>query len=99
MNAIIWIRQGKHRLALANISGAMMIQATIPTALGLFFTSWLFDGALALAAAVTAVAILGLLLLLRRNALTPARLSLFGVFYLIFAIGIIWLWHSGRLAT
>src|SRR5258708_27870025 len=36
MNAIIWIRQGKHRLALANISGAMMIQATIPTALGLF---------------------------------------------------------------
>ncbi|MFZ8263716.1 sodium:calcium antiporter, partial [Staphylococcus aureus] len=32
MNAIIWVRQGKERLALANISGAMMIQATIPTA-------------------------------------------------------------------
>jgi cation:H+ antiporter len=38
MNAVIWVRQGKYRLALANISGAMMIQATIPTALGLFFT-------------------------------------------------------------
>lgn len=99
MNAIIWIRQGKHRLALANISGAMMIQATVPTALGLFFTSWLFDGALALAAAITAIAILGLLLLLRRNALTPLRLSLFGVFYLIFAAGIIWLRHSGWLNT
>ncbi len=99
MNAIIWIRQGKHRLALANISGAMMIQATVPTALGLFFTSWLFDGALALAAAITAIAILGLLLLLRRNALTPMRLSLFGIFYLLFALGIIWLRQSGRLST
>ena len=37
LNAWIWVRQGKERLALANISGAMMIQATIPTALGLFF--------------------------------------------------------------
>eukprot|EP01039_Chlorochromonas_danica_P013524 gene13524-15673_t len=32
MNAIIWVRQGKLKLALANISGAMMIQATVPTA-------------------------------------------------------------------
>jgi cation:H+ antiporter len=30
MNAIIWVRQGKTRLALANVSGAMMIQATCP---------------------------------------------------------------------
>ena len=40
MNALIWVRQGKERLALANISGAMMIQATMPTAFGLFFTPW-----------------------------------------------------------
>src|SRR5664280_2712915 len=31
MNAIIWVRQGKTQLALANISGAMMIQATVPS--------------------------------------------------------------------
>ena len=55
LNAVIWIRQGKHRLALSNISGSMMIQATVPTALGLLFTSWLFDGALTIAAAVTAL--------------------------------------------
>lgn len=97
MNAIIWIRQGKHRLALANISGAMMIQATIPTALGLWFTPWLFDDALTLAAIITTVAVSGLLLLLRRNALTPAILASFGVFYLIFAAGVFVLWHSGRL--
>ena len=43
MNALIWVRQGKERLALANISGAMMIQATIPSALGIFMTPWLLD--------------------------------------------------------
>jgi cation:H+ antiporter len=97
MNAFIWIRQGKHRLALANISGAMMIQATIPTALGLFFTPWMFDGALAIAAGITALAVLGLMVLLRRNALTPMRLAAFAVFYLIFALGIMMLWRTGRL--
>ncbi len=96
MNAIIWIRQGKHRLALANISGSMMIQATIPTALGLFFTPWLFNRALAWAAAVTALAITGLLTLLRREALTPARLALFGIFYLLFVAGIVFLWRTAR---
>jgi cation:H+ antiporter len=87
MNAIIWIRQGKHRLALSNISGSMMIQATVPTALGLFFTPWLFDGALTIAAAVTAIAVAGLLLLLRSNALTPIRLALFAAGYAAFALG------------
>jgi cation:H+ antiporter len=86
MNAIIWIRQGKHRLALANISGSMMIQATIPTALGLFFTPWLFDEALTIAGVVTVVAIGGLLVLLRCNALTPRRLAVFGVLYGVFAV-------------
>jgi Ca2+/Na+ antiporter len=47
MNALIWVRQGKERLALANISGAMMVQATVPSALGLFFTPWVFDAPLA----------------------------------------------------
>jgi len=52
MNAIIWVRQGKYRLALANISGAMMIQATIPTAFGLFWTPWLLTSPLLLAGGV-----------------------------------------------
>jgi cation:H+ antiporter len=97
MNAIIWIRQGKHRLALANISGAMMIQATVPTALGLFFTPWLFDNTLALSAVITTVAVLGLMILLRRNTLTPIRLGSFAIFYLIFALGVVILWCSARL--
>lgn len=38
MNVLIWVRQGKNRLALANISGAMMIRGTIPKAFRLLFT-------------------------------------------------------------
>lgn len=57
MNAIIWVRQGKERLALANISGAMMIQATIPTAFGLFFTPWRLAAPSILAAVTTMLAI------------------------------------------
>ena len=85
MNAIIWIRQGKHRLALSNISGSMMVQATVPTALGLFFTSWLLGPVLLLAALFTAAAIGGLWLLLRCNKLTPPRLAAFAALYLLFA--------------
>jgi len=88
MNAVIWIRQSKHRLALSNISGSMMVQATIPTSLGLFFTPWRFDRPLTLAAIVTAVAIAGLLVLLRRNALTPRRLAYFALGYAAFVAGV-----------
>lgn len=92
LNAIIWIRQGKHRLALANISGAMMIQATIPTSLGLFFTSWRFDAPLGLAAVATLASITGLYVLVRRGALTPLRLAGFAGFYIAFAVSLIaWL--------
>ena len=94
MNAIIWIRQGKQKLALANISGAMMIQATVPSALGLFFTPWLFDSALVLSGAVTLLSILGMFLLLLRSRLTAPRLALFGLLYLVFAAGLVIIRHG-----
>ncbi len=85
MNAVIWVRQGKERLALANISGAMMIQATIPTALGLYFTAWRFQPPTLLAGLVTGAAILFLLLMFRSGRVTPARLALASLVYLLFA--------------
>lgn len=56
-NAVIWVRQGKQRMALANISGAMMVQAAVPTALGLFGTPWLFSFPVIVAASVTVLAV------------------------------------------
>ncbi|WP_443054358.1 sodium:calcium antiporter [Streptomyces sp. IBSBF 2435] len=89
MNAVIWVRQGKTRLALANISGAMMIQATVPSGLGLIFTTWKFDGALIWSGLITMAAIVYLLLTMRAHRLTPGRLTVAAGFYLVFALGLI----------
>jgi cation:H+ antiporter len=85
MNAVIWVRQGKTQLALANISGAMMIQATVPSALGIFFTPWRFDGALLSSGIVTMAAIVYLLVLMARRSLTAGRLAAVAALYLVFA--------------
>jgi cation:H+ antiporter len=89
MNAIIWVRQGKTQLALANISGAMMIQATVPSGIGILFTAWKFDSALILAGAVTMASVSYLLWLLRTHRVTAPRLAAAAGFYGVFAIGLV----------
>jgi len=89
LNAVIWVKQGKENLALANISGSMMIQATVPSALGIMFTPWIFDKSLALSASITFVAILYLYMTLRKNHLSVKRLSFVAIFYIVFAIGMV----------
>jgi cation:H+ antiporter len=88
LNAVIWVRQGKSDLALANISGAMMIQATLPSALGMMFTPWLLDAELIWAAVVTMASIAGLYVLLRRQHLSAKKLASFGLLYAVFVIGL-----------
>lgn len=89
MNVIIWVRQGKTQLALANISGAMMIQATVPSGIGILFTPWKFSAALVLSGLVTMVAIVYVLSLILRRRFTARRLSWAAAFYAVFAIGLI----------
>jgi cation:H+ antiporter len=89
MNAIIWVRQGKTQLALANISGAMMIQATVPSGIGILFTPWLFDSSLILAGAVTMASVSYLLWLLKTHRVTAGRLTAAAGFYVVFAVGLI----------
>ncbi|WP_201312866.1 sodium:calcium antiporter [Dyella sp. EPa41] len=93
MNALIWVRQGKERLALANISGAMMIQATIPSSLALFATPWLFDAPLMVAGVLTGVAIVYLWWLFRRGRVDARWLVPVGLLYGVFAGYIAW--HFG----
>lgn len=89
MNAIIWVRQGKTPLALANISGAMMIQATVPSGIGMLFTPWLFDTPLVLAGAATLASVVYLNRLLRTGRVTPLRLAGAGLFYVAFAVALV----------
>ena len=88
LNAVIWVRQGKQSLALANISGSMMIQATIPSALGLMFTPWMLERALVWAGIVTMVSIVGLYFFLRKNTLSARKMGSFGLLYALFAVGL-----------
>ena len=89
MNAVIWVRQGKTKLALANVSGSMMIQATVPSGFGLLFTPWELDGPLLIAGAVTLLAIGYLLVTLRSGRLSVPRLSMAAAFYGVFAVALV----------
>jgi cation:H+ antiporter len=89
MNAIIWVRQGKTHLALANISGAMMIQATVPSGLGILFTRWRFDGPLLLSGVVTIIAMVFLLLALTSGRFSGKTLTWAAAFYGLFAVCLI----------
>lgn len=90
LNALIWVRQGKERLALANISGAMMIQATIPSALAIFATPWLFDAPLIVSGALTAAAIVYLWRLFHRGRVDARWLLPVGLLYVVFAGFVAW---------
>lgn len=85
LNAVIWTRKGKERLAMANISGAMMIQATIPTAMAVSMTPWQLTPPLLAAAAMTLAAVGVMWVSLRRSRLTPVRLAGVAIFYAVFA--------------
>lgn len=85
LNAVIWIRQGKVRLALANISGAMMIQATVPTAFGLFWTPWVLDPILVTAGVITLLSVSVLFFAFWRGHITRRYLALMSLFYVVFA--------------
>ncbi|NHN57161.1 sodium:calcium antiporter [Calidifontibacter sp. DB0510] len=88
LNAIIWVRQGKTALALANISGAMMIQATVPSGIGLLGTPWEFDTGATLAGLATLASVVYLTILFHRRAVTAGRLVVAGGFYAAFAVGL-----------
>lgn len=66
-----------------------MIQATIPSALGIFFTPWRFDGPLLASGVITALAIVFLWQLFRRGAVDGRALvavsSLYGIFAVLVA--------------
>lgn len=70
----------------------MMIQATIPSALGIFFTPWRFDGVLLASGVITALAIVFLWALFRRGSVDGRALvavsSLYAVFAVIVAISL-----------
>jgi cation:H+ antiporter len=72
----------------------MMIQATIPSALGLLFTSWRFDQSLLAAGVVTTVAVAVLWLLCRRGKINSWSLVPMAGLYGMFAVIVAFVTHG-----
>ena len=90
-NAVVWIRQSKDNLALANITGAMVFQSCIPVALGLVFTPWHLTSAELLGGAIAVFSAALLYVNLRDGELGTPTLIAGGVAYAVFIAGLGWL--------
>jgi len=90
VNSIIWVRQGKDNLAMGNITGAMVFQASLPTVVALVFApaSWVIAPGSYVAFASAGIAFLSMgaifIPMLRRGTLTGRSLLIGGVFYLAY---------------
>jgi cation:H+ antiporter len=81
-NSVIWVRRRKDTLAMGNMTGAMVFQASFPVTIGLLFTPWVLDGVALVAALIALVAGGVLYATVRiRGRLTARLLLLQGVFY------------------
>ncbi len=81
-NSVLWIRRRKDTLALGNMTGAMVFQASFPVAIGLLLTPWDLSGVALVAALIALGAGSVLWLTVRfRGRLTARLLLLQGVFY------------------
>jgi cation:H+ antiporter len=86
-NSVVWIRNHKDNLALGNITGAMVFQSSIPTAIGLLLTPWHLDSQ---AMASVVLCMVSTLLIYAMAWLHPRRLPVAllsgGLFYLAFVV-------------
>ena len=87
-NSVVWIRQSKDHLALANITGAMVFQSCIPVALGLAFSPWHLTNAELLAGSIALASVVILYINLRDSELGTPTLMIGGAAYAIFLIGL-----------
>jgi cation:H+ antiporter len=91
-NSLIWVRQGKDTLAMGNITGAMVFQSCIPTAIGvsLAASAWTIsqESLLSFASAGIAFASTATIFIpmVRRGSLTGKHLLIGGAFYLVYLV-------------
>lgn len=84
-NSVIWINKGKDTLAIGNITGAMVFQGSVITALGILMTEWKLTHA-AFVTALLTFASVGLAYgqIKMKKTLTPSTLLAGGAFYFLF---------------
>jgi cation:H+ antiporter len=86
-NSVVWIRGKRDNLALGNITGAMVFQSCIPTAIGLAFTPWVLNHQAFLSVGLCLMSSLIIYFIARQKPrLLPQALFCAGFFYLAFIL-------------
>ena len=85
MISVIWISREKDTLALGNITGAMMFQASILPAVGILLTDWTLNSSGTIISSLIAIASAAILLteLNLKKHMTVKMLLLCGIFYFL----------------
>lgn len=85
-NSVTWTWKGRDTLALGNITGAMVFQATFPVSVGLLFTPWEITGMALVSAALAILSSLAMLVAtILKKRVPPALLLFSGCLYLVYA--------------
>jgi cation:H+ antiporter len=95
VNSILWIRRRKDTLAVGNLTGAMVFQGTLLPALGLLSTPWQPEAPVVVAITLTLAATLWLRWHLTHGGLQIRHLSINGLCYLLYLIGMAWIIGRG----
>jgi cation:H+ antiporter len=86
-NSVIWIGKGKDTLAIGNITGAMVFQCSVITAIGILMTEWNLTHAAFITVILTFASVgLAYWQIRSKRTLTPYTLLAGGAFYLIFIV-------------
>lgn len=90
-NSVIWIKNRKDTLAIGNITGAMVFQSCIPTAVGLCLTPWVFsqEAWVNIIIVYLSIAVVYINIVANKGVLKHSALLSGGFFYLIFLAYII----------
>ena len=89
INSLIWLKQDKDDLAVANIVGAIVFQSTIVFTLGMALTTWQFSPSLLLNCLLTFVgAIIFAFIVLINKKITQASLLFCGIIYFVYLVAI-----------
>lgn len=87
VNSIIWLKQGKDDLAMANIIGAMIFQATIVFSLGILLTNWQLSKILTVNFILTIIgALIFLCSILKYKKITLLMLLFCGIIYFTYFV-------------
>lgn len=86
-NSVIWLRQGKDTLAMANITGAMALQSSLIPALGILATPWALGRGQLLAVGLALASAISVYWAARaRGRLTALQLMASGLFYVAYVV-------------